>query len=578
MANLLDQSLSARGPQGSQGPQSGVDYFGDIGKRSAVRMRAPTSARPPQPTGRAARVNPGAQSALRLDSEAPAGTGVRPVTSAFPQPTGAESRQAIDGLRPGVTPLATPRQVATGLQVAGMVPGLQGLGFAGSLLKGMARDEQSMTATGERDMSGLARAPLGLAGLSPLATEGLVSGVDATRRFADDNPNNNPTFRTYLDPLANAAISQFAPEGVREAMPGINLAMDMAGRPATPDAQGVSVKTQYAIDAERAAAAREAASAAPAPGLPTPPIGAAAQPGMTDPGAGGFDNPSFNPDAPGTVSAMDSVNQFTNSWNNRGQGGGWGGGDTNNSAGGGFGGSSSETRGFAADGGMATDEGFLPPGMPMEAAGPGAGDLMGMGYGGANQMQMGVQQGSGPDERTVQARVQQIMRDPRAVQALVARPMALMQSGELTPDEVMLLGRVAEAAMFNPDLYPQLRQFVAQQGMTPLPPTFDPSVITNIMVIAKTLQAQMPATPAGAVPPTGQAQVEQPVPGFGNGGMIHGPGTGRSDSVGTINESSGAPVKVANEEYIIPAHVVRAKGRDFFDNLLRRYQPVGQGE
>jgi hypothetical protein len=35
---------------------------------------------------------------------------------------------------------------------------------------------------------------------------------------------------------------------------------------------------------------------------------------------------------------------------------------------------------------------------------------------------------------------------------------------------------------------------------------------------------------------------------------------------------------VANEEYIIPAHVVRAKGREFFDNLLRRYHDVGSGE
>jgi len=59
-----------------------------------------------------------------------------------------------------------------------------------------------------------------------------------------------------------------------------------------------------------------------------------------------------------------------------------------------------------------------------------------------------------------------------------------------------------------------------------------------------------------------------------NGGFLQGPGTGRSDSIGTINESSGQPVKVANGEYVIPKHVVDAKGRDFFDSLLRRYSEV----
>jgi hypothetical protein len=111
--------------------------------------------------------------------------------------------------------------------------------------------------------------------------------------------------------------------------------------------------------------------------------------------------------------------------------------------------------------------------------------------------------------------------------------------------------------------------------MAPLPPTFDQEVIVRIMAVARGLQQ---ATPPGQVPGTAQAQMQRPVPGAGNGGYLQGPGTGRSDSIGTINESTGEPVKVANGEYVIPAHVVRAKGRDFFDNLLRRYTNVPQGE
>jgi hypothetical protein len=195
---------------------------------------------------------------------------------------------------------------------------------------------------------------------------------------------------------------------------------------------------------------------------------------------------------------------------------------------------------------------------------------------GQGQMMMGAQ----PDAQQIQAQVAQIMRDPQRVQTLLARPIQLMQTGELTPDEVVTLGRVAQASMFNPALYPQLRQFVAAQGMNPLPPSFDPMVITNIIVIAQALQQMQGgqgATPAGQVPSMAQAQMQNPM-GMKNGGYLQGPGTGRSDSIGTVNESTGSPVKVANGEYVIPAHVVRAKGRDFFDGLLRKYTSVPKGD
>jgi hypothetical protein len=200
------------------------------------------------------------------------------------------------------------------------------------------------------------------------------------------------------------------------------------------------------------------------------------------------------------------------------------------------------------------------------------GPMLAMGY--ADGGMMG-QMGGKPTPALVNKQVDAMLRDPRARQSLLARPQQLMASGELTPDEVTTMARVAEASLYNPELYPQLRQFVAQQGMAPLPAAFDQSVIMRIMAIARGLQA---ATPPGQVPGTAQAQMQRPVPGDGNGGYLQGPGTGRSDSIGTVNETTGEPVKVANGEYVIPAHVVRAKGREFFDNLLRRYSDVPKGE
>jgi hypothetical protein len=238
---------------------------------------------------------------------------------------------------------------------------------------------------------------------------------------------------------------------------------------------------------------------------------------------------------------------------------------TGNSSGGGYGadgwkdgGMIGETPGITkryADGGAVS-------GQPLLSIGYADGGMMG-------------QMGGKPTPAIMNKQVDAMLRDPRARQALLARPQQLMASGELTPDEVTTMARVAEASLYNPELYPQLRQFVSQQGMTPLPAAFDPSVIMRIMAIARGLQA---ATPPGQVPGTDQAQMQRPVPGDGNGGYLQGPGTGRSDSIGTVNETTGEPVKVANGEYVIPAHVVRAKGREFFDNLLRRYSDVPKGE
>lgn len=194
-------------------------------------------------------------------------------------------------------------------------------------------------------------------------------------------------------------------------------------------------------------------------------------------------------------------------------------------------------------------------------------------------------EGSQPSPETVNQQVSQILRNPQMRQRIVAGAQQLMQTGELTPQEVTTMGQIAEASMQNPALYPKLRQFVAQQGMSPLPPSFDPSVIVKILAISRALSESgggMAApggpgmTPPGQVPPTDQAQMQNPA-GMANGGFLQGPGTGRSDSIGTVNESTGQPVRVANGEYVIPKHVVAAKGRDFFDKMLRQYAQVNGG-
>lgn len=57
----------------------------------------------------------------------------------------------------------------------------------------------------------------------------------------------------------------------------------------------------------------------------------------------------------------------------------------------------------------------------------------------------------------------------------------------------------------------------------------------------------------------------------GRRGIVRGPGNGVSDSVSAVNEDTGQPYRLSNGEYIVPADVVEAKGREFFDKLLDRY-------
>jgi len=338
--------------------------------------------------------------------------------------------------------------------------------------------------------------------------------------------------------------------------------------PQTPEAQaGIDAGARSRGWQQAAIGANKAYSYAnnlPYDGTSTAPLGA----GSTGSGTT-IEAPAPAPAAAPSTTSSDTFNPNVYSTS----------GDSGDRSGGSFGGEtygadtgySSTGESLFADGGMVDM-----PGLTMRYAD--GGDVMGgMPMGGMSQVSMGGQ----PDAQQIQAQIAQMMRDPQMVQRLLARPAQLMQSGELTPDEVVTMGRVAEAAMFNPALYPQLRQFVAAQGMTPLPPSFDPTVIINIIVISRALQQSMgsggQATQPGQVPSMDQAQMVNPT-GMQEGGAVFGPGTGRSDSIGTINRTTSTPVSIANGEYVIPAHVVRAKGRDFFDGLLRKYTAVPKGD
>lgn len=624
MASLLERSMYPQMDSG--GLTSGVDYFGSVGRGRNAALN----------------LNRGPQTIASAETEVPQGTGFvpAPAETGFGG-GGGESSGGMGDTGGQNAPFGrdqanTASFIGQGMQLLGGATQTPALGIAGGFLgAGAAASQGDFLPMGQLGLGLAGQSELA-------GNLGLVArGARAYGQYNDDSVNNagvtaglragaydtainaNPmgrlanfgtTAATYFGgdmPTSLGQTIEFAPRGYQtfgnvgpiDAAQGqmvVERSQDPLGAYLAVQGQVMS-QNQEAMQA--AAYARAVAfntdpltemgnmrSDAGSYGLP-PPVVATPEP-VASSGGGGYNSSAGLTNAGlsrGTPAPAANI-QGTQLADFESSGGGGGGGDfgfadgfggmdgfagnttEGSDFGGGYGGTS-----FAADGGLATSNGFMRP-MPgitqkyMNGGPVQGGPMLSMGY--ADGGMMG-QMGGKPTSSNVSRQVDAMLRDPRARQALLARPQQLMASGELTPDEVTTMGRVAEAALFSPELYPQLRQFVAAQGMNPLPATFDPTVIMRIMAIARGLQQE---TPAGQVPGMDQAQMRSPVPGEENGGYLQGPGSGRSDSIGTINDSTGSPVKVSNGEYVIPEHVVRAKGREFFDNLLRRYSDVPKGE
>lgn len=221
-----------------------------------------------------------------------------------------------------------------------------------------------------------------------------------------------------------------------------------------------------------------------------------------------------------------------------------------------------------------TDSGFGSSALPsrlqalLDQAGPGYAD------GGAVPMQQppmpmqppmpqgqpGVApQGGGMDPAQLQQAVQQFAQsNPQVIQQLQQQLQQLVQSGQIQADQLNLLLELAKAAASNPGLYPRLRQLAIERGLaTPeeMPEQFDQGIVFSLLLAAQAAQGAT-AAPKRTIPA-----------GMADGGHIPSSGNdpaGRADNI---------PIKVSGGEYVIPKHVVAAKGTEYFDKLLASYDP-----
>ena len=161
------------------------------------------------------------------------------------------------------------------------------------------------------------------------------------------------------------------------------------------------------------------------------------------------------------------------------------------------------------------------------------------------------------------------------------------QSLGWTPEQAAQVGQIVILAMQRPNLWPQLRQYAIQSlGLTEddLPEGFSPGFLMALAMLCNQIAGSLqppPSAPMQGIPQTpmqsGMATgglvnwATQGAPTYAAGGKITGPGSGTSDSILGVNTSTDTPVAVSNGEFIIPAHVVRAKGTEFFDSLIKKY-------
>lgn len=189
----------------------------------------------------------------------------------------------------------------------------------------------------------------------------------------------------------------------------------------------------------------------------------------------------------------------------------------------------------------------------------------------------GAQQRLSPQMMEMQ--LQEFMRkNPEQVQRITQAIMAGFQSGELTPEELNQAGQMAMTALQNPEMYPYIRKYAIQQGVAgeqDLSPEYDQGLIFVLLLAIRSVQQMtggmgaiggmgtqtgMPPQPMMSMADGGYVEMGDHA---AQGGAVRGPGTGTSDSV---------PIRVSTGEYVIPAKVVKAKGKEFFDNLLKKYQ------
>lgn len=170
----------------------------------------------------------------------------------------------------------------------------------------------------------------------------------------------------------------------------------------------------------------------------------------------------------------------------------------------------------------------------------------------------------------VEQQIQQFIQQHPAAVAQIKQVIAqATASGELDPQELNMLAGLAITVLRNPALYPQIREYIIQQGIASeadVPKEYDQGLVIAVLLAARAQQGN-PSTdmPGDTSPDNGpQAGLAPPSPAAGRPSFKEG---------GQVPGTPDQPVGVTAHggEYVVPSHVVAMKGREFFDKLVAQY-------
>jgi hypothetical protein len=166
-----------------------------------------------------------------------------------------------------------------------------------------------------------------------------------------------------------------------------------------------------------------------------------------------------------------------------------------------------------------------------------------------------------PNAQAIMAEAKRFaQQNPQQVQQIQAEVQESLQSGETNPAQLQALSRMAMIVLQQPQLYPQLRIAAERQGLIDtddMPEQYDPGVLFALLLVGQALGGQASGAAVGQPPDAGSAQ--PPMASMQRGGAL----PARSP-----NADGSVPINAHEGEYVIPAHVVRAKGTEFFDKLI----------
>ena len=170
----------------------------------------------------------------------------------------------------------------------------------------------------------------------------------------------------------------------------------------------------------------------------------------------------------------------------------------------------------------------------------------------------------------MEGEIQRLMsQNPEVIQKIQQTLMQAVQSGQLTLEQLNTAVQLAKAAAQNPELYPRLRALAIQRGLADedeLPQQYDQSIVMALLLAGAAVQQQMGGQSSGPVPQMANGGRVRPGMYAAGGGIAtgspSGDRTGRADDI---------PIRVSGGEFVIPKHVVDAKGTEFFQKMLDQY-------